>query len=75
MTQKQKGGKSEDVLTCRESSHVGSFTVRLSCINRVTNAGAKLLAAGFDCVEKRRVDLLDMDAAVLDRLDAGGEFN
>ncbi|WP_156951650.1 hypothetical protein [Bradyrhizobium sp. WSM1743] len=44
-------------------------------LNRATNAGAKLLAAGFEDVQERRVDLLDMDAILLHRLDAGGEFD
>jgi len=45
--------------------------------NRVSNAGAELWARGVAAIfrEERRVDLLDVNAAVLDRLDALSEFN
>ena len=48
-----------------------------AAFDRVLDAGAELLAAGFGRgrVEERRVDLLNVDAAVLHSLDADGEFD
>ncbi|MGY8678616.1 hypothetical protein [Bradyrhizobium sp. CCGUVB23] len=39
------------------------------------DAGAKLFAAGLQRIEERGVDLLDMNAAVLDGFDAGGDLD
>ncbi|MGY8677116.1 hypothetical protein Q2941_04790 [Bradyrhizobium sp. UFLA05-153] len=46
-----------------------------AALDRVFDAGAELRPAGLQRVEERRVDLLDMDAAVLDGFDAGGELD
>ncbi|MCK1324699.1 hypothetical protein [Bradyrhizobium sp. 156] len=43
-------------------------------LDRVSEASAELAAAATQREHERRVDLLDVDAAVLDRLDAGGEL-
>ena len=46
-----------------------------AALNRHLDPRAELLTTGLKCVEERRVDLLDMDAAVLDGFDAGGELD
>ena len=46
-----------------------------SALDRHLDADAESLAAGLERVEERRVDLLDMDASVLDRFDAGGDLD
>src|SRR5262249_5166452 len=60
-----------------EEPHIGPALGYLqpAAFDRVLDPCAELLAAGFELVEKRRVDLLDMDAAVLDGFDAGGQFD
>ena len=44
-------------------------------VHRVLDARAKLWTACLQCVEERRADLLDVDAAVLDRLDGFCELD
>ena len=44
-------------------------------LNGVFDPGTELWPTGLERVEERRVDLLDVDAAVLNRLDARGELD
>ncbi|MGY8684442.1 hypothetical protein Q2941_42835, partial [Bradyrhizobium sp. UFLA05-153] len=46
-----------------------------TALDRPLDAGAELLAGGFELVEERRIDLLDTDASVLHGLDASGDLD
>ena len=62
---------------CLQKPHIGPALVQLepAALDCVLDPGPELGPAGVERVQERRVDLLDMDAAVLDRLNAAGDLD
>jgi hypothetical protein len=60
-----------------EQLHIGAAVVKRqpAPVGGIGEAGAELAGAALQREQERRIDLLDVDAAVLDRLDAGGELD
>ncbi|WP_342741117.1 hypothetical protein [Bradyrhizobium sp. B117] len=59
-----------------EQANIGSALVHFepTLLDGVLDACAELRPGGLERVEERRVELLDVDAAVLDGGNAGGEL-
>ena len=67
----------EQILAVTQQPHVGPAFVQLepAFLDSAPDAGAELRAASLERVEEGIVDLLDVDPAVLYRLDARSQLN